>query len=178
MATTEDVNAAVDVYLEETADGLYLYAMVGGEKKYMNMVINNQYVNAVYEDAPTSVYVYDETLKTLVTGINNSKYAFGTYNSHTTIGTGDVIKYPDNFFCGFYTSSTDDETPDVLNTTGDVNDDGYTNNRDLAVLMQFINGWEITVNLSVADVNGDGEINNRDYAVLMQFVNGWNVKSV
>ena len=83
-----------------------------------------------------------------------------------------------NFFCGFYTSSTDDETPDVLNTTGDVNDDGYTNNRDLAVLMQFINGWEITVNLSVADVNGDGEINNRDYAVLMQFVNGWNVKSV
>lgn len=58
---------------------------------------------------------------------------------------------------------------------GDVNDDGKINNKDLAVLIQHINKWSVTINATAADVNVDGKINNKDYAILMQYINKWNV---
>lgn len=57
---------------------------------------------------------------------------------------------------------------------GDVNGDGETNNRDLALLQQYLNGWDVAVSPE-ADVNGDGETNNRDLALLQQILNGWDV---
>lgn len=106
MATTETGSAAVDVYLEKTTGGYYLYAKVAGQKQYMNMVVSDKgdkvYVNAAYSTNASTVFTYDATLKTLVTNINNSSYAFGTYNTYNTISTSDTVKYPDNFFCHFY----------------------------------------------------------------------------
>lgn len=57
---------------------------------------------------------------------------------------------------------------------GDADGDGAVNNRDAALLQQFINGWEVTVTPE-ADVNGDGAVNNRDVALLQQIINGWDV---
>ena len=57
---------------------------------------------------------------------------------------------------------------------GDANGDGAVNNRDLALLQQYINKWEVQVSPE-ADLNGDGEMNNRDLALLQQIINGWNV---
>ena len=57
---------------------------------------------------------------------------------------------------------------------GDANGDSAVNNRDLALLQQYINRWEVSV-LPEADLNGDGEINNRDLALLQQLINGWDV---
>lgn len=64
---------------------------------------------------------------------------------------------------------------------GDVSNDSVINNRDLAILMQYINGCDIYIDdifafKTAADVNGDGAVNNRDYALLMQYVNGWDVE--
>ncbi len=59
---------------------------------------------------------------------------------------------------------------------GDVTGDAKINNRDLAMLQQHINGWEVTVDLAAADVNDDGRVNNRDLAMLQQYINGWDVK--
>ncbi len=59
---------------------------------------------------------------------------------------------------------------------GDINDDGAINNKDLGLLMQYINGWNVTVNEDAADVNADGAINNKDYGLLMQYINGWEVE--
>ncbi len=105
MATTEDSGSAVDVYLEETSGGYYLYAMIGGAKKYMNMEVSGTHVNAVYRDTATSVYTYDTAKKTLVTKVEKEgeqlEYAFGTYDSYTTIGTSKT-SYEDNYFCHFY----------------------------------------------------------------------------
>ena len=109
MATTEDASQAVDVYLEETAGGFYLYAMVGGAKKYMNIELSadGAHVNAVYRDTPDIVFVYDAEKKTLVTattlvkGDKENTYAFGTYGTYTTIGTSST-SYDDNFWCHFY----------------------------------------------------------------------------
>lgn len=58
---------------------------------------------------------------------------------------------------------------------GDVNRDGKVNLKDYALLKQFVNGWDVDVEESVADVNGDGKINLKDVALLNQFVNGWDV---
>ncbi len=102
MATATSSSVAIDVYLENTTGGYYLYAMVNGKKQYMNMEVSGKYVNAVYSDTAKCVYTYDTSLKTLVTSINDSTYAFGTYDNYVTIGTSDIVKHPDNYFCHFY----------------------------------------------------------------------------
>lgn len=57
---------------------------------------------------------------------------------------------------------------------GDANGDGELNNRDLVLLQQHLNGWDVTV-FPEADANQDGEMNNRDLVLLQQILNGWNV---
>ena len=59
---------------------------------------------------------------------------------------------------------------------GDVNEDGNVNNRDLAMLQQHLNGWDVTIHTVAADVNEDGNVNNRDLAMLQQYLNGWDVE--
>ena len=58
---------------------------------------------------------------------------------------------------------------------GDVNEDGSINNRDLVLLQQYLNGWDVTLNLVAADVNRDGKVNVRDQGLLQQYLNGWDV---
>ena len=58
---------------------------------------------------------------------------------------------------------------------GDATGDGAVNNRDLAMMQQYINGWEVVVDADACDVNVDGAINNRDLALLQQYINGWDV---
>ena len=54
---------------------------------------------------------------------------------------------------------------------GDVNDDGRINNRDLGLMQQYLNEWDVTLNEGAADVNGDGRINNRDLGTLQLLLN-------
>lgn len=58
---------------------------------------------------------------------------------------------------------------------GDVNFDGKTNNKDLGILMQHLNSWNVEIITEAADVNADGAVNNKDYGLLMQYINSWNV---
>ena len=60
--------------------------------------------------------------------------------------------------------------------TGDVNGDDNINNRDLAMLQQYLNDWDVIVNKTACDLNGDGDVNNRDLAMLQQYLNGWDIK--
>ncbi len=58
---------------------------------------------------------------------------------------------------------------------GDLDGSGKINNRDLALLQQHINGWDVEIDLAAADVDGNGKVNNRDLALLQQYINGWDV---
>ena len=58
---------------------------------------------------------------------------------------------------------------------GDVNGDSEINNRDLVLMQQYLNGWNVTVDADACDCNADGEINNRDLVLFQQYLNGWNV---
>ena len=59
---------------------------------------------------------------------------------------------------------------------GDVNDDGDVNVRDLGLLQQYLNDYDVTLNLDAADVTGDGEVNVRDYGLLQQYLNDYDVE--
>ena len=61
-------------------------------------------------------------------------------------------------------------------TPGDVNNDGDVNVRDLGLLQQYLNDYDVTLNLDAADVTGDGEVNVRDYGLLQQYLNDYDVE--
>lgn len=74
---------------------------------------------------------------------------------------------------GVFTASAD---VSITIGLGDVNASGMINNKDLGLLMQYLNDWEVDgFFVAAADVNDDDSVNNKDYGLLMQYVNGWDV---
>ena len=65
--------------------------------------------------------------------------------------------------------------PASASTPGDVSGDGTVNNRDLALIQQYINKWDVALDLEAADVNDDDVVNNRDLALIQQYINKWDV---
>lgn len=59
MATTDDASQALDVYLETTEGGYYLYCYVGNVKTYINCVVNDTHVNGAYEATASTVYTVE-----------------------------------------------------------------------------------------------------------------------
>ena len=115
MDTTEDAAAAADVYLEETDNGYYLYAMVGGVKKYVNMVVSGTHVNGAFEDKAATVYTYDAEAKTLIATVNDAPYWHGTRNDKTYTTVGPCKTEYAGFYCQFYAvgGSQTPETPET-----------------------------------------------------------------
>ena len=108
MASTDNKVEALDVYLEETTGGYYLYTMINGAKTYINMVTSadGAHVNGAYEATASTVYTYDATNKTIISQATKdgepADFWFGTRNdkSYTTIGPC-AVSYA-GFYCQFY----------------------------------------------------------------------------
>ncbi len=60
--------------------------------------------------------------------------------------------------------------------SGDVNGDTKINNKDLGLLLQYLNNWDVTVVEAACDVNADDKINNKDLGLLLQYLNNWDVE--
>ena len=108
MATTEDASAAIDVYLEATEGGYYLYTMTNGTKTYINMVVSGTHVNGAYEASASTVYTYDAEAKTLKANAQPEgkdaaePYWFGTRNDKTYTTVGPCAVSYNGFYCQFY----------------------------------------------------------------------------
>ena len=117
MATTTDINEAIDVYLEETEGGYHLYTMVDGTKTYINMVVSGTHVNGAYEAAASTVY----TLKngTLVATVEvegeAAEYWFGTRNDKQYTTMGPCKTSYEGFYGQFYGTSNP-ETADTFSS--------------------------------------------------------------
>ena len=112
-ATSEDINAGVDVYVEAVEGGYNLYFLdKTGAKHYMGIVPSGTHVNAVF-DGEKTVFTYDATLKTLKVAVNGEDYVFGTRNdnTYTTIGANKVSYDP--FYVTFVAAGTDTPEPPV-----------------------------------------------------------------
>ena len=60
--------------------------------------------------------------------------------------------------------------------SGDVNGDGKINGRDYAMMLQYLNDWDVAIDIAASDVNGDCEINGRDCSILIQYLCGKTVE--
>ena len=67
------------------------------------------------------------------------------------------------------------EKPPVGIVYGDADGDGEITNMDAVLLGQYLNGWDVEMNMESADADGDGEITNMDAVLLGQYLNGWDV---
>ncbi len=61
-------------------------------------------------------------------------------------------------------------------TSGDVNRDGAINMKDLVLIQQYINHWNVSIVERAADVDNDGGITMKDLVILQQYINGWEVE--
>jgi len=125
MSTTEDVTAAIDVYLEETEGGYYLYTMDGENKLYINMVVSavGAHVNAKYEAAASTVYTYDANAKTVIAEVDGAPYWYGTRNDNTYTTVGPCKTEFNGFYCQFYAEVVEEE-PENPGTGSDVPETG------------------------------------------------------
>jgi hypothetical protein len=95
------------VYVEETAGGYYLYAMISGTKTYINMVKamgtdGKEHINGMYETAPSTVYTYNAEKQTIIAVVNDADYWFGTRNDKTYDTVGPCAVSYNGFYCQFY----------------------------------------------------------------------------
>ncbi len=97
LATTKEVSLAVDVCVEKTSGGYYVYHKEGNEKNYLNAVVSGTHINGVYESSPSSVWVFDEDLDTMLTTLNGSEYYLGTYGRYNTMGPSSIDKAADSY---------------------------------------------------------------------------------
>ena len=121
LDTTENINSALVFVIEEANGGYYVSTTINGAKKYLNMVVSGTHVNAVYEDAPSTVYTYDETLKTLIGIVDGNQYVFGTRNdkTYTTIGANKLSYEPFMIFLSKVESGTPGGDDDNQGGTGE-----------------------------------------------------------
>lgn len=81
LAGVTDIAEAVNVYIENsTAESgkYFIFAVVDGERQYINLVRDGNFNNAVYADFPVTSYRYDEALKTMVGTVNGAELVIGT----------------------------------------------------------------------------------------------------
>jgi len=58
---------------------------------------------------------------------------------------------------------------------GDADGDSRVTTRDVALLQQYIAGWDVTPDVA-ADADNDGRVTTRDVALLQQYIAGWDVE--
>ena len=125
MATTTDVSAAVDVYVEETEGGYYFYAMVDGAKQYINMVVSGTYVNGAFEADPSTVYSYNAERNTLIAIVNDAEYWFGTRNDKTYSTMGPCKVEYEGFYGQFYLVEEEKTLADQLAEAAELANGAY-----------------------------------------------------
>ncbi|MBQ6541321.1 MAG: hypothetical protein IJL73_02435 [Lachnospiraceae bacterium] len=95
LATTEDVEEAVDVFLEEIEDGegYNLYFMDGETKTYIVVTQNPNDAKKAWVDLgeePGLVFTYNETYDIFETKNGDNTYYLGCYNTYTTISASNI----------------------------------------------------------------------------------------
>ena len=58
---------------------------------------------------------------------------------------------------------------------GDINDDKTINMKDIVLLQQYLNSFDVNINSKAADVYFDSAINMKDIALLQKYLNGYDV---
>ena len=101
--------------------------------------------------------------------IENGVIFANGYTVTTNVGESVEVEYFDGYAIIWVNITVSEDEPDVL--LGDVDGNGRVNNRDLGLLQQYLNDWNVSVDLAVCDMDGNGRVNNRDLGQLQQLLN-------
>lgn len=103
-ATTTEAALGVDIYVEETTGGFYVYFLNASKKKqYVNGEASGTHLNFVFGDTAKSVWTWDTTCNSLVTKIGTTTCYAGTSGTYFTFGMMDVSKFNSTCYAGqFY----------------------------------------------------------------------------
>ena len=86
LATTDDFTKAVDMYLEDTDGGYFMYFVEGGEKKYVEVYEYAEGKAGIHiTTEPTTVSRWDSELCILISNVAGSDRYIGTYNTYNTM---------------------------------------------------------------------------------------------
>ncbi len=103
-ASSDSIDAAVNVYLETATGGYYLsFTNASGSKQYINVVQSGTYTNFTIADSASTVYTYDSQYNTLVTDLDGESYYLGTYNNFVTFGASKYSYISTSFPAHLYT---------------------------------------------------------------------------
>lgn len=136
---------------------------------------------SIFYSQPKAVYRFDlktdKSQKIYTPDLLSDELIFGFeyHNDIITCAVGNDANNVSKKITQSYKYDYDNESNNPEKVSGDVNNDGNINNKDCALLMQHLNGWNVQINTVNADVTGEGSINNKDCALLMQYLNNWDV---
>ena len=109
MATSTKVEDAANAYVEVVDGGYNLYVIAAGAKKYINVVKSGTHTNNVFEDAASTVWVWDADLKTLKAECEGEFFVLGTGATGTYTTFGMVKAAEKNFYGQFVVSTNEDQ---------------------------------------------------------------------
>ncbi len=124
LVTTEDINAAANVYVEAVEGGYMFYILVEGAKSYIDIYNNEENKVSVQFAAEGNVFSFNAECSNWVTDHDDTAYYLGTYNNFTTVSASKatyinasnsgITQFPAGFFGGEYIPGTAGN-PIVLN---------------------------------------------------------------
>lgn len=144
-----------------TEDGTYILTAEGAEDTYCFLYDVDGEMVTMFDDESVEEENYNFVAAYDCTAGNTYYFLVSSYAEG------------DSAFTMALTAEEEPPTPPVI--YGDANGDDAVNNLDVALLQQYINGWDVTLDEVSADANGDGAVNNLDVALLQQHINGWDV---
>ena len=110
--STEDVNAAADVYVVAVDGGYNLkLVQVDGTVLYINVVASGTHINIKFEAAASTVWNYNEELETFTAVVDEIEYYIGTYGTYDTISPSSIDKAASSFVGHLYDVNGGSETP-------------------------------------------------------------------
>ncbi len=99
----------------------------------------------------------------------------GNYNINLTYDKNNIF---DSTFTNISFATNNSEVTIKDYIPGDVNGDSNVNMKDVVLLQQFLNDWNVEIDENAANVNGDTLINMKDIVLLQQYLNDWDVTLV
>ena len=160
-ASTETLEDADDVYVEEATNGYYIYFLNGTTKTYISCAYElgsdgANHFNYKLTDTASTVWAYDATAQKLTTVIEETELVLGTKSSYYTFSADEENIY----FAHFYESPTASMTEDEKKVAADERAltvvEETTTNIDLPTT--GANGSTITWESNNAAIAADGTV--------------------
>lgn len=110
LGATDKVSEAVDVYVEETNGGYFLYFMKDGVKTYIELCTYNATSTSLkLVTTPTTVYTWNAEYKTFVATVDGLEMFLGSYGDRDFFSASKTEKLgADNYASGLYVDASAD----------------------------------------------------------------------